>query len=489
VRRAGVLIPLFSLRGDRWGLGEIRDLAPFARWARSAGFTVVQILPVLEVSGGQSSPYGAQTAFALDPVYLALDRIDGIERPADVAELQRAPRVDWGAVRWRKNRALEAAFARLGKLPDDARAWAAGEASWIDDYALFTAIHERYPTWWQDWPEPLKRRDAAALAEARAQLAGRVDYFVWLQWLLDRQWHEARAEVNALGVAIMGDLPFSVAPDAADVWAHQDEFRVDARAGVPPDAFSKDGQDWGLPVYRWDVMAAGGFAWMKERARHACELYDLYRVDHVVGLYRSFYREGIEPTTGPGKFTPQKQADQLVLGELNMKTLGGANVVAEDLGVVPDFVRASLDRLGIPGYRVLRWEKDGTAFRDPAKWPKVSVATTGTHDTDSLADWFDEMPAAERKALTAIPGLAKLHGMTKFDDEVRDTILELLYASPSELALIPFQDALGARERVNVPGTVTGDNWTYRMPMTIDDLAADAATAARLRALAERNGR
>jgi 4-alpha-glucanotransferase len=242
-------------------------------------------------------------------------------------------------------------------------------------------------------------------------------------------------------------------------------------------------------VYRWDVMAAGGFAWMKERARHACELYDLYRVDHVVGLYRSFYREGIEPTTGPGKFTPQKQADQLVLGELNMKTLGGANVVAEDLGVVPDFVRASLDRLGIPGYRVLRWEKDGTAFRDPAKWPKVSVATTGTHDTDSLADWFDEMPAAERKALTAIPGLAKLHGMTKFDDEVRDTILELLYASPSELALIPFQDALGARERVNVPGTVTGDNWTYRMPMTIDDLAADAATAARLRALAERNGR
>src|SRR5262249_25376267 len=142
VRRAGVLIPLFSLRGGGWGLGEVPDLGPFAAWARAAGFGVAQILPVLEVSGGQSSPYAAQTAFALDPVYLALDRIEGARRPDDLADLAKLPRVDWGAVRWRKTQALEAAFARLGDLPEEARAWAAGETAWLGDYALFSALHQ-----------------------------------------------------------------------------------------------------------------------------------------------------------------------------------------------------------------------------------------------------------------------------------------------------------------------------------------------------------
>src|SRR5262249_32268676 len=258
---------------------------------------------------------------------------------------------------------------------------------------------------------------------------------------------------------------------------------------APPDAFSDVGQDWGLPVYRWDIMAEGDFRWMRARARHSAELYDLYRVDHVVGLYRTFYREGRAPKVGPGKFTPAKQPDQTRLGETNMKVLGGDHVIAEDLGVVPDFVRASLQRLHIPGYRVLRWEKDKEVFRDPAKWPALSVATTGTHDTESVADWYDAMPAAERKAFCAIPGLAKVADKARFDDGGRDAGLELLYASPSELALIPFQDALGARERVNVPGPVTAENWSYRMPMTIAELAADADTTGRLRGLAERTGR
>jgi 4-alpha-glucanotransferase len=484
-----VLIPLFSLRGDGWGLGEIPDLVPFSAWAHAAGFGVVQILPVLEVSGGQSSPYSAQTAFALDPVYLALDRIDGLRRPDDLADLAGAASVDWGAIRYRKNQALEAGYARLGGLPDEARAWAPGEAEWLDDFTLFSALHERYQKSWEDWPEPLRSRDPAALAEARAALAGRIGYFTWLQWHLDRQWRAARAEVNRLGVKIMGDLPFMVAGDSADVWSHQGEFRLDARTGAPPDAFSADGQDWGLPVYRWDVMAAGGFRWMKERARHAAQLYDFYRVDHVVGLYRTFYREGRKPTIGPGQFTPRKEADQLILGETNMRNLGGDHVIAEDLGVVPDFVRASLDRLGIPGYRVLRWEKDKEVFRNPAKWPAVSVATTGTHDTESLADWYEALPPAERKAFWAIPGLEKLAGKLSFDDEVRDAVLAALYACPSELALIPFQDALGARERVNVPGTVTAENWSYRMPMTIAELRDDAGTTARLRGLSARTGR
>ena len=164
--------------------------------------------------------------------------------------------------------------------------------------------------------------------------------------------------------------------------------------------------------------------------------------------------------------------------------------------MVPDFVRASLARLGIPGYRVQRWEKNwkegGDAFRDPADWPPLSVATSGTHDTESLADWFEALAPEERAQLLALPQLAALRGRAPdrpFDEDVRDALLGMIYSAGSDLALLPFQDALGLRERVNLPGTVSDDNWTYRMPMDMVALAADVALHARLRALAVGSGR
>jgi 4-alpha-glucanotransferase len=258
---------------------------------------------------------------------------------------------------------------------------------------------------------------------------------------------------------------------------------------VPPDAFSATGQDWGLPVYRWDVMERNGYAWMTERARRSAELYGYYRVDHVVGLYRTYYRTD---DGAPPAFIPADEPSQIRNGEAIMTIFSrAARVIAEDLGVVPDFVRASLTRLGIPGYRVLRWEKDGTAFRDPAGWPAASVATTGTHDTESVADWYDALPADERHAFLAIPGLAGLRerAPARFDEGVRDAVLELCYGAASDLVLVPFQDALGTRERVNTPGTVNDANWSYRMPVAVDALVSDRVLTARLRALAERTAR
>jgi 4-alpha-glucanotransferase len=287
----------------------------------------------------------------------------------------------------------------------------------------------------------------------------------------------------------MGDFPFMVATDAADVWSRPGDFRLDARAGVPPDAFSETGQDWGLPVYRWDAMRERGYPWIRERARRGAELYDLYRVDHVVGFYRSYFRPG---DGGPPGFVPASEPDQIANGEAVMRIFSeGARIVAEDLGVIPDFVRTSLTRLGIPGYRVLRWEKDGAVYRDPARWPALSVATTGTHDTDSLADWYEGLDREERAALLLLPGLQPLRATApeRFDEAVRDALLELVFQSGSDLALLPFQDALGARERVNVPGTVTRENWSYRMPMEMAALAADRATRDRLRGLNARAGR
>jgi 4-alpha-glucanotransferase len=223
------------------------------------------------------------------------------------------------------------------------------------------------------------------------------------------------------------------------------------------------------------------------------DLYGLYRVDHVVGMYRTYFF----PNDGtPPAFIPEGEAAQTQNGERVLAIFsGGARVIAEDLGTVPDFVRASLERIRVPGYRVLRWERrwkePGQPFRDPRGWPAVSVATTGTHDTDSMAEWWETMAEDERAAILLLPELAPLRARATpgFDDAVRDALLELVYASGSDLLLVPFQDLLGLRDRVNVPGTVNEENWTYRIPRELSALSLDGATLARLRSLAERSGR
>jgi 4-alpha-glucanotransferase len=514
-RQAGVLLPLFSLRSATdWGVGEIPDLVPFSRWAHDAGLSLLLLLPVNEAARGQNSPYFAISAFAIDPVYVALeamadfraaggvDALTAGER-ARLAAVRAAPQVRWDEVRALKWRGFELAFARFlrdewdRKTPRAAAlaAFIEGERAWLADYALFVVIHdvELGGRAWSEWPVALRERAPAALQAMREKHARTLLFQCYLQWIAEEQWHAARRGANAAGVSLGGDLPFMVASDAADVWARREDFNTENRVGVPPDAFSPTGQDWGFPVYRWPEMKAAGYPWIRERARRMADLYDLYRVDHVVGLYRTYFFPGDK---SPARFVPSVEVDQLHNGEAVLTICGeGAQIVAEDLGVVPDFVRASLTRLGIPGYRVQRWEKNwkegGDAFLDPADWPALSLATTGTHDTDALADWYEALPTEERTQLLALPGLARLRERAPeaFDGEVRDALLALIYGSGSDLALLPFQDLLGARERVNLPGTVSDDNWTYRIPVDLVVLASDRGTTARLRGLAVQSGR
>lgn len=509
-RRAGLLLPLFSLRTSHdWGVGEISGLPEFARWAREAGFSALQLLPIMEVVGGESSPYSTASAFGIDPVYLGLDACEdfveagGLRALAPelrdlVDRLRGGPRVDWHAVRAVKQRALDLAFARFVDLEWRKRtararlleAFAGRQAAWLEELASFQALHDREGRQaWTDWPAPLRDREPAALAGARERLAEPMLYRRWTEWQLDEQWRRARSEAAAVGVALGGDLPFVVAGDSADVWSRRHEFRLDLRLGVPPDQFTDEGQDWGLPVYRWSEMERSGFAWMRARAARMADLFDFTRVDHVVGLYRTYARK---PGERLGTFDPPAEPAQTRLGEAVLGILRDAGpIVAEDLGVVPDFVRASLARLGLPGMRVLRWEKDDAVFRDPATWPSVSVATTGTHDTEPLAVWYEALPPAERAALLALPGLAALRarGAARFDDGVRDALLHLVCAAPSDLAVLPFQDAFGLPDRINLPGTISGDNWTWRMAVDVAGLAADRRSTERLRHLAARTGR
>lgn len=513
-RHAGILIPLFSIPSSRsWGIGEIPDLLALAGWLREAGQHFVQLLPVTAMAEGQTSPYSALSAMAIDDIYIGLGDVPEFaeiggeaalapDRQARLQGVRAAPRVEHAEVRDLKAAGLEAAFARFHEhhWPADTvrarglRAFVERERWWLDDYALFRALRKANScsAWW-DWNEPLRRRDPAALSRAARDHEREVLLQQYLQWIADSQWHDAR---ERCGVGLFGDYPFMVSRDSADVWARQDEFMLDASVGTPPDAFSETGQDWGLPVYRWDVMAANDFTWLRQRAARSASLYDGYRIDHLVGFYRTFVRPpGEEPY-----FTPGEEPEQLALGERLMPIFlsSGPVIIAEDLGVIPDFVRASLERLGLPGYRVLRWERAWKAkrqpFRDPAAWPGVSVATSGTHDTEPLIEWWARADAEEREAFLRLPGLAR--GIGNLDGPLtpafRDAILEVLFASGSQYLILPFGDIFGWPDRINTPAVISDDNWRWRLPWPVDRLSEQPDTrerAAFLRRLAGATGR
>jgi 4-alpha-glucanotransferase len=513
-RRAGVLIPLFSIRtASGWGLGEIPDLLRLAHWAREAGIGVVQLLPVNEVRGGETSPYSAATAFAIDPVYLGLDECEDFVAAGGRAALSDDDRclldgvvatsaVDWHRLRPLKLRAMRRAFAHFVKHEWNGMSARAGELrrfrdehEWLGDYALFCVLHDQLNTHWLEWPAGLRDRDPEALTAAVEKNADEMLFHSWLQWHLDGQWKRARRQARALGVDFMGDLPFVVSGDSADVWAGRGLFRTDMRVGAPPDMMCPTGQDWGLPLYDWKAMERTGFHWMRKRAERAGELYGFYRVDHVIGMYRTYYKRADGRKQG---FTPVDEEAQIRLGETLLAIMNSyGQVIAEDLGSLPEFLRPSLARLKIPGYRVLRWEKvdmwrDGqrrTVLHDPAAWPTISVATSGTHDTDTQADWWDSISPWDRGPFVGMPAMRHIDVHRRFDDTVRDALLDVLYGAPSELCLLPLQDLLGSRERVNVPGTVTPANWTYRMSMSVDDLRADHGTTQRLARLAATTAR
>jgi 4-alpha-glucanotransferase len=379
------------------------------------------------------------------------------------------------------------------------RSFVSEQAWWLEDYALFRALHARDgERAWFEWPEDLRRRDPAAIDRARRDLRCEVLFHQYVQWVAWLQWQDARR--NANGVALFGDLPFMVDGDSADVWSRQDQFRLDVSVGAPPDAFSATGQDWGMPLYNWDAMAAGEFLWLAERARRSAELYDGYRIDHLVGFYRTYGR----PKDGsPAFFTPADEAAQTALGErlLGIFRGAGAEVVAEDLGTVPDFVRASLARLGIPGYRVLRWERhwhtEGQPFRDPTEYPAASVATSGTHDTEPMIVWWENASDEERRKVAAMPTIARLAGSADlasadYNGRVRDVLVEALWASGSDLLLLPLQDVFGWRDRINEPAVVGDNNWMFRLPWPcdrLDEIAEARERQQRMRAWTETHAR
>ncbi|HMD34208.1 MAG TPA: 4-alpha-glucanotransferase, partial [Vicinamibacterales bacterium] len=351
LRRAGTLVPLFACASTTsWGIGGIGDIAQACRWLAGANLRVLQLLPINEMAPGQQSPYSAISAMAVDPIFISLPAVEDFEAIGGEASMladdraaldavRVSKRIDYAQVRRLKRVALGGSFARFvdaewkrdGERGRDFRTFVTQQAWWIEDYSLFRAIHAREgERSWSEWPHDLQQREPAAIDRARRELSQDVLFYQYLQWLAAVQWRAARAQAASLGVALFGDLPFMVDGDSADVWSRQQQFNLDVSIGAPPDAFSADGQDWGMPLYRWDVIEREDFRWLRERARRSADLFDGYRVDHLVGFYRTY---GKPKSGGPAAFSPPDEPSQLALGERVLGVFSAnAEIVAEDLG-------------------------------------------------------------------------------------------------------------------------------------------------------------
>jgi len=480
---------------------------------------LVQVLPAHELSDGETSPYGALSAFAIDPIYVDVEAVTdlsslpraevlGADGERELARVRALPSVDYAAVRALKRTVLRAAFRAFverelshasSERAENFAAFAARESAWLQDHALYMALRYSHAGYgWSTWPERERDRAAEVVAvvrddvramASRGALGLAVLEQMYVQWIVHEQWVEARRQLAALGVVLMGDMPFIVGGESADVWSHRDQFRTDVSLGAPPDDFSADGQSWGLPAYDWNAMDRDGLAWLRMRARHTATLFDRFRIDHVVGFFRQWVRRGTEA----GEFDPAHEGAQQVRGEkvlmAMMEAAGPQAVIAEDLGVIPPFVRETMSRLGLPGYKVLPWERDEHSnLRDPRGFPECSVATWSTHDTSPITRWWHEFEPWERERVASMAGFS-----LDADAETRElALLRVLFSARSQLCLVLIQELLGDRSRINTPGTVNGDNWTWRLPRPIEDLAKDTGVQerfAKIRQLAVDSGR
>ena len=465
-RTAGVLLHITSLPGPH-GMGDFGpDAFRFVDWLASAGQRLWQLLPTTPIGPGDS-PYQGVSAFAGSPWMVALEPLiaKGWLAAPELPDFD-AQRVDYGRVTpWREEQLRLAARGFFGSASSADRAafavWCEAERDWLEDYALFMAIRtpRKGQPWWE-WDAALARRDAAALAQARQDHAGELDFWRFVQWCFDEQVRALKAYANAKGVSIMGDLPIFVAHDSADCWSrpdlyHLDEnFRTTVVAGVPPDALSTTGQRWGNPLYRWERMAEENYGWWTARVRRALAQVDVFRIDHFRGFAGYYEIPGDSPDAKRGRWV---QGPGRALFDAIEQALGKLPIVAEDLGFITDDVHELRQACGFPGMKILQFGfgGDGTHEFLPHMWPRASVAYTGTHDNDTVRGWWDSASARER----AFAGSYLACG----DHDVHWAMIRACCNSVANIAVFPMQDVLGlpSSHRMNIPG-ILGGNWGWR---------------------------
>ena len=488
----GTLFPLFSMRSRKdWGIGDTRTMTLWFDVLKAMNLNLLQVLPMNEMPPGVSCPYTALSAFALDPIYICIEDIPELagfpellseirSRPfqANIRRLRSSNMVLYEEVRHLKFATLwkiYTAFHQGHMLKDtplaaEFRAFCKANDSWLYDYAVFRRLKDTH-TWasWTHWEGPLKDHDAQAIKGVREREELQVLFFKYMQWCIHRQWTAARKRASELGIKMLGDLPFMVNQESSDVWTRRKEFDIDREVGAPPDAFSETGQRWGLPAYNWPAIEENNFEWWRLKVKKAAEFYDMFRVDHMVGFFRTWvipHDVSLKPD-----FDIKDEAGQRSRGKRFLQAVAGASAmlpVAEDLGLIPPYVGEVLTELNIPGYKIMRWEKfkDGQ-YMPPEKYASISLGTTSTHDSEPLADWWDTVDAVEKKLFWKM--VSGEDGKPPAFTKARERILGRLLEGSSRIVILPIQDIVGSKDRVNVPGTIGDHNWTYRFPTTAED--------------------
>jgi len=563
VRRAGVVVPLFSIYSNRSiGSADFLDLKLVCDWVRQCGMSIIQLLP-LNDTGFNFRPYDCESGFALEPLYINLNELKGVDnlKFLDLIKSLKerftiSRRINY-EVKKEKLEILWQIFKETkDDLPLEFEDYKIKNSFWLKDYCLFKVIKERYQQrCWEDWPSLLRER--LNLADFERENKERIEFYAWLQWQAYAQLGEVKSYAEKNGIFLMGDLPLLVSRDSSDVWAKRDYFKLDLSSGAPADMYYFKGQRWGMPTYNWENIAKNNYDYMIEKLRYAENFYHLFRIDHVVGFFRIWsipIKEPLENAGLNGFFDP---SDENIWEEHGRRILSimlqntSMLACAEDLGTVPKCSYKVLKELGIPGMEVLRWNKDWQKtydFKKPQEYRTLAVACLSTHDSSNIEAWWNFEAGTVDEALfkrwmqeknidfsaikerlfdlnlsfhkrlrwrKEINSPSKLLEVLKLEEKQVPHIIDLYKGSYLEKEKL--WQALGLKEdlkekadnlflkrvleyisesssifcinllfdwlsfsgifsddcwlrRINFPGTLSKDNWSYVMPLSIEEM-------------------
>jgi 4-alpha-glucanotransferase len=561
-RLAGVLLPAFSARRDGdLGIGDTRALIEWMDWAAETGVGFLQLLPIHH-NGSDESPYNAISSVALEPLYLTMEEIPGLEenefsqaRNLLGAEVMDAQMVNYTKVRACKNDLLQIGYARFlsgdfSQEKCDFQLFQKNEASWLGDFVLYRWLMDQAggSEQWDQWPAAFCHAARAReyfdrqLIERGDVVQEELDFHAWVQWLCFRQWRQVRKHADQCGVKLMGDVPIGISYYSADVFFQPEIFDLSWFGGAPPETMFKHdrfiqrwGQNWGVPLYRWDFLEQSDSSWWKQRVQKLTEIFHIFRIDHILGFYRMYAfpwhpnrnAEFLDLTAEEasrltGGHLPQwawrddeseeNRAANRDDGDKRLRALiaavGEAQIVGEDLGCVPEYVRPHLESLDIAGFRIPHWDSDQGQVVKGSRFPECSFATFATHDHDPMAALWESYrldavgarsvePEEQQKARESIRLMAEFGGILidpenppAYDFPIRWQLLDALLASRSRYVALMITDVFGLTNRYNKPGTVNAENWSFRLPFTCSRMRNDPsfqADLAQLRLCLEKN--
>lgn len=457
-RAIGTLLPISSLPSPA-GVGDLGPEAiRFVDLLSKSNQKYWQILPLTPVEeAGAYSPYSSPSAFAGNFLLIHLQ----------IGTVKKKSHIDYKKVGRTKSKELQKIFKHWRrKIPSQFWRFKKENHYWLDDYALFMAIrHAQKEKPWTNWPLALKNREAKALEETRRVLTESILFEEFVQFLFDQQWQSLRSYAHRKRIKIIGDMPIYVNQDSADVWANQELFDLKsdggpvAVSGVPPDYFSKKGQRWGNPLYRWNELQKTGYDWWLKRFKRNAALYDCVRIDHFRGLVAYWRIPALHKTAKKGHWVKVPVVDFL---KTVRKKFPDLSIIAEDLGLITPDVRKVMKQFKLPGMRVLQFGFDGDPTKNinhPSQITKDCVVYTGTHDNNTTRGWFEEEASPQAKKR-----LAQCLGEEPNPETISALLIKVALLSKAHTVIIPLQDYLGlpSRARINKPARPRG-NWTWKL--------------------------